>query len=177
LYNTVFTNPTKDHDLTADTTDWSITYNLLHGMFYENEEFESLSYLKSCLVVDSDETYLSWLLCALVPWTPNISPHRYVQQKRAPKTLAALVAREGLKIDNRGRDIIDAAVSRLDEVIALKDSIVSQPDIPASPTKRKREPVSREDLGMILHSWGPSWRTSVIMGLLVESLQGKKDRK
>ena len=171
LYETIFTDPANPAIATASTTNWYRAYDLLAEVLSERDSTLSppLSLIRSSLVSEGD-VFLAWLLCALSPRSLPSSGD-YVPAKRQPKTLAALVAREGLKVDNKNRDSIDASALHLAEIIDLKCLINQSNEEFHNPSdKRKREPISREDLGMKIHDWGSSWRNSVLLAIFVESM-------
>ena len=81
--------------------------------------------------------------------------------------MAAVVAREGLKVDNKSFDVIKDAVTHYSQVIASKDALPRE-ICTTLPSKRKQEVLSRENLGMSIRQWGANWRSTTMFALLVE---------
>lgn len=154
---------------TPNTTKWGSLYRSLPHILREEKASASIN-LRSILAGEDFDVYMAWLLCTLAPWASPITSYQYIPKKSQPKTAAGLVAREGLKIDNKSRDIIDKSMSRVSDVIHLKNSMI-ETEGEVGLGKRKRKLVTREDLGMQLHDWDGSWRHSVLLALLVEVMQ------
>ena len=173
LYDTIFTDPAQQETVMPDTKGWYRVYSLLPAIL-QREGSQKLSALATTLVVRECEVYWAWLLCALTPWAPLVTRSQYTPRKGQPKTFAALVAREGLKVDNKAKEVIDQAMSRLPEVISIKDR-AAETQVGESSTKRKRDPLTREELGMLLYQWGASWRSSIFLAVFVELVQAKAD--
>ena len=136
----------------------------------QGTETPIFSNLRSFLLIEDNEVYWAWLLCALTPWAPLVTNQEFLPKKGQPKTLAAFAAREGLKVDNKSKDAIDKSMTRLTEVISLKNRVIESNDMSGS-GKRKRGGVSRADLGMKIYEWGVSWRSNVVLAVLVELVQ------
>lgn len=166
LYNSIFLDPSQKRSVFPETVAWSKAYSILPAVV-QGQASPALKGLASTLLAAENDIFLAWLLCALAPWTTLMTPRQYTPKKGQPKTSAALVAREGLKVDNKNKDVVDKAASRLPRVISLKNSVIKASDELGS-AKRKRECVSREELGMQLRDWGASWRSSVVLAMLVE---------
>lgn len=79
---------------------------------------------------------------------------------------ATYVAREGIKADNRLRDIVTASVRNYEEITELKTAIMEQ----------KAAIHDRGMLGMAIRRWdspaaGNHWKLQVLYALLVEVMQ------
>ncbi|MCJ1394229.1 CCA tRNA nucleotidyltransferase, mitochondrial [Xylographa bjoerkii] len=175
LYNTVFTDPSQERSLVADTTHWTKAYNELSSI--NRAEISgplssgALPTVKSMLVLNDHEAYLSWLLCALSPWANIENP---VKQKKGAKKnppMAAVVAREGLKTENKALNVIKDAALHYTDIIASKDSIFAEASSIVVPMKRKQQALSREALGMAIRRWGPTWRSTTVFALLIEIME------
>ena len=175
LYDVIFTDPARSSIPAPNTQWWSNAYKSLPKML-GSQEGSNPSTLSSKLTFENEERLAAWYLCSIAPWTPAITPDEYAQQKGQAKTLAAFVAREGIKIDNKNRDIIDKSVLRLEDMIALKNRLVRDKEA-CRPSKRKQPAISREEVGMQLHGWGALWRCGIILANLVELMQGEAGSK
>jgi hypothetical protein len=179
LYNTIFTpNPTGNPKSHVDTSDWKIAYvQLARIMELQFEEPKPPNFdafndenIKFVLIPNSDsprERYLAWLLCALTPWAKQENPNKGKANAKKPLPMASLVAREGLKVDNKGIEVVTAAATYFGEVTASKDAFLEDLQLNSS-GKRKKPALSRETLGMALRRWGPHWRLVTVYAILVE---------
>ena len=166
LYDVIFTDPSPQFSKASNLRNWSNAYRLLPKIV-QGTESSIFTSLRSSLLIEDNEVYLAWLLCALTPWAPLVTNQEYLPKKGQPKTLAAFAAREGLKIDNKSKDTVDKSMTRLPEVISLKNRVVEWDDVSGS-GERKREGISRADLGMKIYDWGVAWRSNVVLAVLVE---------
>ncbi|MCJ1385352.1 CCA tRNA nucleotidyltransferase, mitochondrial [Xylographa soralifera] len=175
LYDTVFTDPSQEGALVIDTTHWSKAYNELCTI--ERAETGgcpspgALETIKNMLIMNDHELYLSWLLCAVTPWAQLENPVK--QKKRSKKNLAmaAVVAREGLKTENKALNVIRDAAVHYTEIIASKDAYFEEASSVVVPMKRKQEALSREALGMAIRRWGGNWRSATLFAMLVEIMR------
>ncbi|MCJ1403697.1 CCA tRNA nucleotidyltransferase, mitochondrial [Xylographa trunciseda] len=177
LYNTVFTDPSQERTFVVDTTPWTKVYNELSAISRakngERPSAEALQAVKSMLIMNEHEAYLSWLLCALTPWAQIENPVK--QKKGAKKNLpmAAVVAREGLKTENKALNVLKDAALYYTEVIASKDALFKEAASTVVPMKRKQETLSREALGMAIRRWGINWRSTTVYAMLVEIMESE----
>ena len=172
LYNTIFTNPTVGHFALADTEHWYLAYDQLLAIdqtpLKKDDANPSLALIREILLRDSQQLYLAWLLCAFVPWA-QATPEAFKKPNaKATPTVAATVAREGIKTDNTDTKIIDNAVTSLSDILRIRSTLDVGKDVTTSSLKRKRESDTREAQGVALRRWGAHWRSSVIFALLVE---------
>lgn len=179
LYNTIFTNPRKVEFDSVDTRSWNRTYDGLQELMapgYRSVNcFDSFGIIKSTLLRDSDDNYLAWLLCSFTPWVlmKTVVPETSVS--KAPIPLAATVAREGIKADNKVTKLVEGAMNNLCEIIASKNAMAGQDAPTTPPLKRKFESISREDLGMSIRRWGPQWRNYTMYAILVELMDAEDE--
>ncbi|KAF2143828.1 uncharacterized protein K452DRAFT_224781 [Aplosporella prunicola CBS 121167] len=171
LYETVFSDPTKDHNYTPPK-EWPIAYQCLNriigsGPGDNGDSSPAHQTIRDLAIRDADDRYLAWLISAFVPWTDAPEPQPSKPGSRAPPPIAAQVAREGIKTTNRVCDIIIASIKNLEEIRGLKDRFNAQQKRP----DRKLEgenPAARDTLGMAIRRWGPTWRNQVVYALLYE---------
>ena len=94
---------------------------------------------------------------------------------KLPPPVAVTVARESLKADNKVTKIMENAVVHMNEIITWKDSIPESFPTVGLPSKRRNESASRGALGMAMRRWGPYWRSSVMLALLVQVMEAEDD--
>ncbi|MCJ1288219.1 CCA tRNA nucleotidyltransferase, mitochondrial [Xylographa opegraphella] len=172
LYNTVFTDPGQERTLVVDTTHWAKAYNELCAV--EGAETgdclspPALQTIKHFLISNTHETYLSWLLCALTPWAKVENPEKQKKGAKKNPPMLAVIAREGLKTENKALNVIKDAAIYYNEIIASKDALFEVASSVMVPMKRKQETLSREALGMAIRRWGGNWRSATLLAMLVE---------
>jgi len=135
----------------------------------------ALQIIRDLLVASSQDAYLAWLLCSLTPWAKVEDPWKGSIKVKKNLPMAAAVAREGLKADNKNISVIKDAILHYEEIIASKDALSNEARLVPSSTKRKQPALSREGLGMAIRRWGPHWRKSVIFSMLVEVMDMEGD--
>ncbi len=169
LYNTIFTNPeTSEFDI-ANTDTWKRSYHGAHDLIGSDsctytKADKSQAIVKSILVRDSEEAYLTWLLAALVPWARFQTDFPSAAGNKLPPPLVATVAREGLKADNKVLRIVQGAVVNVSEISTLKEAVAQGQ---AEGAKMNLGP-PRDVLGMAIRRWGQHWRLHVMLSLLLE---------
>jgi tRNA nucleotidyltransferase (CCA-adding enzyme) len=148
LYSTIFSDPAQDQDksYTPETDNWSATIKFVPEIL--------ASRISNILVREAEEKYLIWLLSAIVPYRDAPSPPTS-EGKRAPPPLATTVAREGIKGTNNVCNVITASIKNHSEISMM-----------VSDSNGRKRPV-REDLGMAIRRWGPTWRSQTAFALLV----------
>jgi tRNA nucleotidyltransferase (CCA-adding enzyme) len=157
LYHTIFVEPVGEtvHDPNID--DWPAVYNALKSLL--EDETEPRSSLRSILVQNEDEKFLSWTLATMVPWAdaPELPP----KKGRPQPPMATVVAIAALKAPNKITDLLTLSVRNLKEIRKLKD----------------KGEQSREVLGMAIRRWGASWRQQVMFALLYEIFASPSSEK
>lgn len=163
LYSTIFTDTTTQ--LTIPSTDnWSIVYDCLEAL-KSNQTPKSIY---QSLVRSDDAKYWGWILAALTPWVtvPEPAP---VKKGKLPPPLATIVAREGIKADNKVCNIVTGAFRDYEQITQLKNDI-----------KRKEPYVNERDtIGMTIRRWdgqGGHWRMQALFAILAGALK-KNDRQ
>lgn len=178
LYPIVFSNPKWKETRPVDLTGWRSAYERV-AEFIESNDNKLLCDLRNWLIVTKEEQQITWIIAALVPYSVIVYKDDYQLNKKNPKTLPALVSREGLKVDNKIRDIIDASFSRIHEIVGLKNDLQIKSSLSGSASdgihEKSRAPVSREEVGMMFNDWGISWKASIIAAMISE-LMAKTDR-
>lgn len=114
------------------------------------------------LVRSDDAKYLGWILAAVAPWTtvPELVP---IKKGKLPLPLGAMVAREGIKADNKVCNVVTGAFRNYEEIIKLKDDI----------THDESYVKERDTVGMTIRRWdaqGGHWRLQALFAILVEAL-------
>lgn len=159
----------------ANTQHWQIAYDQLLALISTRrggtDTWVSPQVIANILLnepCDPEKVYLAWMLCCFVPWTqPKVATSNSSASK-LPKSVAATVAREGIKADGKITKIIQEAVLYLPDVIMTKGEAIDQSDQAGKDSKRKQSSISRELHGKAIRQWGPHWRSTVIFALLVQ---------
>lgn len=179
LYDTIFTDPRRVEIDSVDTSSWNRTYDGLQEIIAVGDVIangcDPLGTIKSTLLRNSDDHYLAWVLCSFTPWSRVKTAVPDIPIGKAPLPLAATVAREGIKADNKVMKLVEGAVNHLHEITASKDAIAGSDAPTTSPLKRKLESTSRDDLGMLIRRWGPQWRNQAIYAILVGLMEAKDE--
>ena len=175
LYNTIFTNPQTDLHERADIRNWRSAYDPLRELaeisLNGEERPSDLRTIATILLRNPEDLYLAWMMSCFVPWARAKLPG---PTSKRPTTLATLAAREGIKADNKLAKIITHAVLELENVIKMKDSVVSQAMSSNSPLNEKDRAPSRENQGQAIRRWGQNWRSIAIYALLVQLSEAKE---
>ena len=171
LYNDIFTDPTNAKCKLVDTANWHRAYNQLRVMINAG----SYKTIESILLRSPEDLYHAWILTCFVPWArePPKSPQK---SHKRPMTAAGLVAREGIKAENRIYKLVDDAVSDLQDIVEMKDALGHEGQTTNIPLKRKqgaRAESQREMQGWAIRKWGSNWRSSAMYALLTEVAETK----
>jgi tRNA nucleotidyltransferase (CCA-adding enzyme) len=157
------------------TENWALAYDQLLAIMQtasdKNDVSGSLLLILEVLLPDSQHVYLAWLLCAFVPWARAVPEASKKPKAKAPPTVAATVAREGIKANNSETKIVENAVITLPDIVTTREVIKDQEDATTSPLKRKKYSALREAQGMAIRRWGVNWRSSVMYTFLVEVME------
>ena len=179
LYDVIFTDPSTNKLLEVETLTWSRAYDQLFHILQESDtdtpKQRDMKVIREILLTKTERVFLAWLLCSLAPWARTKASESQKFMAKSPSPIAAVVAREGLKLDNHSLSIIKNSVLHLDDIIASKVAASYEKQDLAIPTKRKRSPLTRERLGMSLRRWGMEWRSNVIFALLVQSMEAEHE--
>ncbi|KAI9821707.1 MAG: CCA tRNA nucleotidyltransferase, mitochondrial [Pycnora praestabilis] len=181
LYNTIFTDPASPEPIQASTDTWKQAYDCVGAIFTNNaskpmEAPLPQDIIKSSIARDSEDIHMAWLLAALTPWADVPAPVVPSSSNKISQPLAACIAREGLKINNKAYEIIINAFRHAEEVTALKNALVEQKRTFSSSIRSADTTLTRDTLGMAIRRWGAQWRFHALLALLLEStaLQGTK---
>jgi tRNA nucleotidyltransferase (CCA-adding enzyme) len=116
------------------------------------------------LVRSEEATELSWVLATLTPWVEIPTPDAKKPGGKLPLPYATLVAREGIKVNNRTGEVVTAAFRHLDEITKFQRAT-------ASGEAWVKE---RDNLGMAIRRWeerGGHWKIQVIFAILVDCMR------
>jgi hypothetical protein len=118
------------------------------------------------LIRSAEETYLAWLLAALTPWA-GLQAHSTTKPgKKKLQPMAAVVAREGLKVNNKVLEVITGACRNAEEILEIIAELNHSSEIKDSNSKYDGS-VDRSALGMTIRRWGSNWRYHVLFALLL----------
>lgn len=172
----MFTDPNSKSSSTPNMHNWTRAYDTVHLLWKGSEPSSehshtetdiSIPVIKSNLLRTPDELYLAWLLAALVPWAGAPPPQSPTPSNKQPSSVPSTVAREGLKVSNKVLDIIAKAFKNANEIDALRRRVVMQRSS-SDPPPAINEKVGRSDLGLAIRRWGSSWRSQVLLALLLD---------
>ena len=159
----------------ADTEHWNVAYDQLLAINLAPSKEEgastSLASIRQILLPNPEHVYVAWLLCAFVPWAKAGSVLLEKPKAKPPPTVAAMVAREGVDVNNVTTKVINNAVLSLPDIREIREAIKEREGTTASTLERKRDSVFREVQGMAIRRWGVHWRSNVIYALLVETTE------
>jgi hypothetical protein len=161
LYSTIFTVPLNQECPVPETSDWHVAYDCLKVL----KSNDTPGSIYQSLVRSEDAKYLAWILAALVPWSsvPQTPP---AKQKGKALPMGGVVAREGIKADNKICSVVSGAFNHYQEIIELKNAILVK-------TSYTNE---RDTVGMTIRRWesqGGNWRLQALFAILVETMNGK----
>lgn len=174
LYNTIFTDPTRDLASGPDLSYFAPAYQFVSTVLSADAKGIA-PVIPQTLARDEEEKYLAWLCAALMPWAdaPQV-PHEKPTQR--PYYAAFLVAKEGFKAPNKVADVIAASLRNGEEIQQLVDRCYNQLKRPNATTGGE-DATSRDVLGMAIRRWGASWRTQVLFNLTHEIVLGNVSRE
>jgi tRNA nucleotidyltransferase (CCA-adding enzyme) len=172
LYETIFTNPQRSDLAPEDGAHWARSYNMLSKIIHDPPE-PNLYKLRSYLITEREDIYTAWILAALLPWGQKTWSEQLKLTSKAKRVFpaAAVVAREGLKVENK---LLEDIVNAIDHFVEVK-TIVAPYLLHQDETESKSPPSviheteadKREHYGMTIRRWGPHWRSTVMYALLV----------
>ncbi|KAF2645339.1 tRNA nucleotidyltransferase [Massarina eburnea CBS 473.64] len=156
LYETIFTDPTRDIQSKPDIDYFAPAYDFIKSL----QATDNDTVITQNLLRSKEEWYLAWVCAAVMPWAdapqvPNSKP------SRPPYHAAYLVAQEGFKAPNKVSDVIAASLNHSDEIRDLVE----------------RRPKERDVLGMAIRRWGSTWRAQVLFSLVYEIVLGSVSKE
>jgi tRNA nucleotidyltransferase (CCA-adding enzyme) len=153
LYGIIFVDTAQESIYTPDTDNWSATYTALGKIISSNTDSQSdpVEFVRSTLIQNDEEKFLSWIMVAMVPWADAPEPEP-LKTGKVPPPMVTSMAIAALKAPNKVTDLLTPCVRNLKEIRELKD----------------RGEKSREVLGMAIRRWGASWKQQVLFALLYE---------
>ncbi|KAI9679258.1 MAG: CCA tRNA nucleotidyltransferase, mitochondrial [Caeruleum heppii] len=176
LYTTVFSDPSHSGGSPLPIQNWSCAYECAQLLVAGSREVtddhrpesEAAARLSRALIDDASEEYLVYLLSALTPWGDKpASPTAKPTAKTAPP-VAAVVAREGIKINNKVYKLIESACVNASDIMSVKQSV-------SETLRGQTGAVSRDVLGMAIRRWGEKWRLQVVFCILLETMRSGLD--
>lgn len=162
LYSAIFTDPTLPECPAPETSNWHIAYDCLE-VLKSNETPRSIY---QTLVRSEDSKYLAWVLAALGPWSTVPEILRVKQKGKPLLPFGGMVAREGIKADNKVCSVVGAAFKHNQEISDLKAAIITKAGYISE----------RDTLGMRIRNWdsqGGHWKLQALFALLVEAMNRK----
>ncbi len=162
LYSTIFTDPWTEGCPAPETSNWYVAYDCLEVL----KSNESPGSIYRSLVRSEDAKYQAWLLAALVPWSSVPQTPLVKQKGKALLPIGGVVAREGIKADNRICSIVGGAFTHYQQIIELKNAIIAKQSYTSD----------RGTIGIMIRKWdsqGANWRLQALFAILVEAMNMK----
>src|SRR5436305_12435490 len=95
MYSTIFTDPSREISDSPNTSHWKNAYECLHYILSASPGSGPSDIIRSLLIQNPEDTYIAWLLSALIPWSEI--PNPVTPNGKASVPWVAIVARYGLK--------------------------------------------------------------------------------
>ena len=172
LYNEVFTNPNDNFCDCVETARWARAYNQLSEIVSArskvSDNLSSIRVISRLLLPTEEDVFHAWVVVCFVPWARV--PQRQLVKPTSKKfsCAASIAAKEGIKANNKILKIVDNAVSCLEEISSMKNTVAHGSSLPTSPLKRKHETIDRVSQGQAIRRWGIHWRNSMLYAILTE---------
>jgi tRNA nucleotidyltransferase (CCA-adding enzyme) len=103
------------------------------------------------------------MFAALCPWAEVATPTPSKPGGKVLLPFATMVAREGIKANNRTCDAVTAAFRHREEITSFKNAVVN----------KELWTHERDRLGMAIRRWdatGSHWKVQVVLAILVEAM-------
>ncbi|KUJ07031.1 uncharacterized protein LY89DRAFT_602116 [Mollisia scopiformis] len=159
LYSTIFIDPTIHLSPAPSTETWSVVYDCLAAL----ESNETPKSIYHSLVRSQDARYLGWILAALAPWATAPDPVP-VKKGKLPLPLGSMVAREGIKANNKICNVVTGSLRNHEQITRLKGDI----------GRNESYVNERDTVGMMIRGWdgqGGHWRVQALFAILVEAMK------
>lgn len=172
LYQTIFTDPTRELPAGPETEYFKPAYELIESVDTKSGDVPAV--IPATLLKNEEDEYLAWICATTMPWAdaPKV-PHSKPSQR--PLFAAYLVAREGFKAPNKICDVVASSLSNSEKIrnlVAQCAKGLRRPDT-INPTS---DATARDTLGMAIRQWGSTWRTQVLFNLCYEIVLGRVSR-
>ncbi|RDW69700.1 hypothetical protein BP6252_08720 [Coleophoma cylindrospora] len=158
LYSTIFTDPHLKPIPAPDSSRLKLSYECLENLRVN----ETPGSIYQSLVRSDDARYFAWILAALTPWSQIPGEVPIKPGGRATIPYAAMVAKEGIKANNKICSVVTGALRNYIQITELKNAINNE-DARIS---------ERDTIGMQIRRWdflGGHWRLQALFALLVEA--------
>lgn len=110
------------------------------------------------------------MLSALVPYRDAPIPPQ-IPGKKPPPPIPTNIAREGFKATNKVCDLVTASIRSHQEITGFVQSLAQQTRRP-NRKPQGADPLARDEVGMAIRRWGPTWRSQAMFALLVNVADG-----
>ncbi|KAI9783426.1 MAG: CCA tRNA nucleotidyltransferase, mitochondrial [Peltula sp. TS41687] len=171
LYLTIFPEPETATNLRPHMDQWKRAFDFVE-FFMDTPETQSsgddsLQTVRSFLLRDVRDRYNAWLLVTIFPWA-SVPTEDHVNPGSKPGLpLSTIVVKAGIKAPNKDCEIITSACRNASAIARLQREAMTQTEVPKSPD-RTTAYLRRDTLGMAIHRWGPTWRSQVLLALLLD---------
>ncbi|PSN62099.1 tRNA nucleotidyltransferase [Corynespora cassiicola Philippines] len=168
LYETVFTDPTRDMESKPDIEHFGPAYGFVKSVL-QAEDNKSLESISRILLDSAERQYLAWICATVMPWA---DAPLVVGPKGKPFDAAYLVAREGFKAPNKVSDVIALSLKNGGAIRSMVAECYKQ-----IRRGQEREECARETLGMKIREWGATWRTQIFFSLIYEYVRSGEESR
>ncbi|KAI9751627.1 MAG: CCA tRNA nucleotidyltransferase, mitochondrial [Lichina confinis] len=89
---------------------------------------------------------------------------------RSALTMPATVAREGIRIPSKTHAVISAAFTNANAIASLQRRAAEHTGA-QGPASLESQLIARDELGMVMRRWGASWRSQVLLSILLDTVR------
>ena len=175
LYNVIFGDPTGSITYEPDLEVLGMAYNALSMLIHPNDGSKSVRSISRLILIDPEDEYIIWVLCAMVPWADAPIAEAPKKGGKQPPPPAVSVAREGFKATNKVCDILGASIHNFAEIISVKTTFIRQMANPQRKVVNDEDMTTREHLGMAIRRWGSSWKSQMTFALAYDMVHNSSD--
>lgn len=174
LYETIFTDPTRDFEYQPETKYFAPAYDFANEVVQNTSQFIP-PVIPQTLIRNSDERYFAWICAAVMPWAdaPKV-PHK--KRAKNPFHAAYLVAQEGFKAPNRVSEVIVASMENSEDIMKLVEQCWKEISHSKTEPNLQKDASARDTLGMAIRRWGSTWRMQLFFSLVYEIALGRVSR-
>ena len=179
LYSTIFPAPSGTTGLIPVMSNWPQAYIYLDRLIQasrltvedsQTEEAHDEWTVASTLLPDSQHVYNAWLLASLLPWRDAAVSPPAKQRAQPLPPVPATVAREGIRIPSKTHAVISAAFTNANAIASLQRRAAEHTGA-QGPASLESQLIARDELGMVMRRWGASWRSQVLLSILLDTVR------
>ena len=175
LYKTIFDDPTKKEQYEPNTDNLKNAYDTLYMLLHIDDDNQTAQTISLLILRNEEEKYLSWVLCAMIPWADAPVMESHKKGGKQTSLLAVLVAREGIKATNKVCEVLGASIHNSPEIISIKDAFTKQIAKSRNKVATEDDVTTREYLGMAIRRWGSSWRSQMVFAIIYDTVHSSSN--